>query len=125
MPERAPPSLAEPDVPRRRGRWAALVMAIVLTAGILAGAWYGRLTAHLHGEYFHIAKALHAGKGFADPFDAPTGPTAWQAPLLPALEAAVLWMSSGSPSAVARMLVVLHAGVLILTGLLVVGIAWQ
>src|SRR4051794_8288994 len=122
MSEQVSPSLAEPDVPRRQGRWVPLFVALVLAAGILAAAWYGKLTANLHGEYFNIAKALHAGKGFADPFGAPTGPTAWQAPLLPGLEAGVLWMSSGASSAVVWVLVVLHLGVLILTGLLVVSI---
>src|SRR3954471_16612100 len=40
---------------------------------------------HLGGEYFNIARSLLAGKGFADPFDRPTGPTAWQPPVLPGI----------------------------------------
>src|SRR5262245_66346977 len=100
------------QVSRRRVQWAVLFVALALTAGIIAAAWYVRLTANLHGEYFNIAKALYMGKGFADPFGAPTGPTAWQAPLLPGLEAATLWMSDGASSAVVRVLVVLHVSVL-------------
>src|SRR5437899_707158 len=113
------PGMAEHVSPSRRSRWVPLVAALVLAAGIIAAALHGKLTANLHGEYFNIARALFAGRGFADPFGAPTGPTAWQAPLLPGLEAAALWMSGGSSAAVVRVLVVLHVSVLILTGLLV------
>jgi hypothetical protein len=125
MPEPFSVAKAQPGAPRRPGRWAALVAALVLAAGIIAGAIYGKLSANLHGEYFNIARALFAGRGFANPFGASTGPTAWQAPLLPSLQAAVLWMSDGASSAVVRVLVVLHMSVLIGTGFLVVGIAWQ
>ena len=41
------------------------------------------------------------------------------------LQAAVLWISEGDRSAVVRGLVVLHTGVLIGTGLLVIGLAFQ
>lgn len=34
----------------------------------------------LGGEYFHIATALKAGRGFADPFGADTGATGWMPP---------------------------------------------
>src|SRR5271154_2511921 len=37
---------------------------------------------HLGGEYYQIARSLAAGEGFAHPFDRPTGPTAWQPPIL-------------------------------------------
>jgi hypothetical protein len=97
----------------------------VLGVGISAGTYHGGRTARLHGEYFNIAKALYAGRGFADPFGAPTGPTAWQGPLLPSLEAAALWLGDGSPAAVVWMLAVLHASVLTLTGLLVIVVARQ
>ena len=125
MTDQVPQSAGELDNPRRRGRWSVLVATCLLAAGISAGAYHGSLTANLHGEYFNIAKALHAGRGFADPFGAPTGPTAWQGPLLPCLEAMVLWLCDGSPSAVVRVLAVLHASVLTLTGLLVIVVARQ
>jgi hypothetical protein len=114
----------DPALPRRSGRWVAVAI-LLLSAGILAGALYGKLSANLNTEYFHIARALVAGRGFADPFAAPTGPTAWMPPLLPGLQAAVLWISDGDRSAVIRVLVVLHTAVLIGTGLLVIGLAFQ
>jgi len=38
---------------------------------------------HLGAEYYFIAQALAAGKGFSNPFQADTGPTAWMPPLYP------------------------------------------
>src|SRR5258708_21828049 len=40
---------------------------------------------HLGGESFNMARSMVAGEGFSHPFDQPTGPTAWQPPLLPIL----------------------------------------
>lgn len=54
---------------------------------------------HLGAEYFNISQALVDGRGFADPFAEPTGPTAWMPPLLPALLASALWVF-GSKSGV-------------------------
>ncbi len=107
------------------GRWIALVAGIVLTAGIITGTWYGQLRVSLHGEYFNISRAIYSGRGFADPFGTPTGPTAWQGPLLPGFQAAILWLSDGEASAVVRVVVVLHVCVLILTGFLAIAIAWK
>jgi hypothetical protein len=45
---------------------------------------------HLGGEHRAIAEALSARRGFADPFHDRTGPTSWMAPVLPALQAALL-----------------------------------
>ena len=53
------------------------------------------LNDHLGGEYFNMAQALAAGEGFAHPFDRPTGPTAWQPPVLPLFLAALLWVTDG------------------------------
>ena len=36
---------------------------------------------HLGGEYYSIAGALVSGRGFADPFQEQTGPTAWMPPV--------------------------------------------
>src|SRR5579862_9137241 len=41
----------------------------------------GNMNRHLGGEYLQMARSLTAGEGFADPFDEPTGPTAWQPPV--------------------------------------------
>src|ERR1700738_453249 len=78
---------------------------------------------HLGGEYFQMAKALAAGKGFADPFDQPTGPTAWQPPVYPLLLAGLLWVCEGSRDGVMAIVIFLQVYVLIATGLLVVALA--
>src|SRR6185437_7917870 len=103
----------------------AVVAALVLTAAVLGGVLHGRLKANLNNEYFHIAHALVAGRGFADPFAAPTGPTSWMPPFLPGVMAAVLWLGDGARSAVVGVLVVLHTAVLIGTGILVVDLAFR
>ncbi len=41
----------------------------------------------LGAEYDAIARAIRTGRGFADPFEVTTGPTAWMAPTLPYLTA--------------------------------------
>jgi hypothetical protein len=38
---------------------------------------------HLGGEYLFIAQAIVDGKGFSNPFQVETGPTAWMPPLYP------------------------------------------
>src|SRR5258707_8391278 len=56
-------------------------------------------------------------------FGVKTGPTAWQGPLMPGLEAAVLWLSDGKTGAVVCVLAVLHSCVLTATAFLVMVIA--
>jgi hypothetical protein len=80
---------------------------------------------HLGGEYFNIAQALVRGEGFAHPFDRPTGPTAWQPPVLPILLAGLLWICAGSRHAVMTVVIFLQVEVLIVTGLLVLALAQQ
>lgn len=74
-------------------------------------------------EYLHIGKALAEGRGFADPFDRPTGATAWMPPILPALWASILWATDGSRDAVLVVAILLHVHVLIGTGFLVLSVA--
>jgi hypothetical protein len=83
------------------------------------------LNTHLGGEYFNMAQALAAGRGFADPFDQPTGATAWQPPVLPSILAALLRVSGGDRNVVATVVVVLQALVLIGTGVLVLTLVRQ
>ena len=78
---------------------------------------------HLGAEYYNIAKALVAGRGFADPFGERTGPTAWMPPMLPALLAALLWMSDGDKDIVMAVFVFLQVYTLVGTGLLVLLLA--
>ncbi len=80
---------------------------------------------HFGGEYFNIAKALVAGKGFANPFARQTGPTAWMPPVLPTLLAALLWACEGNKDAVAAVLVFLQVATLIGTGVLVLALTRQ
>ncbi len=54
--------------------------------------WNRLKTDHLGAEYFHIAKALAKGHGFADPFGERSGPTAWMPPVLPVIQASLLWL---------------------------------
>ena len=79
----------------------------------------------LGSECFHIAQALAAGRGFADPFQAPTGPTAWMPPLLPSLLAGMLWLCDRDQDAVVALTIFLQACILIGTGLLVLALARQ
>src|SRR5205823_1647858 len=78
---------------------------------------------HLGAEYLCIAQALAAGRGFADPFREPTGPTAWMPPILPTFTAALLWAFGGNRDAVMAAVVFAQVYVLIGTGLLVVAAA--
>jgi hypothetical protein len=78
---------------------------------------------HLGWEYFYIAQAIVRGQGFANPFGAPTGPTAWMPPLLPALLAGLLWACDGDGDAVMVVVLFLQVVVLIGTGLLILALA--
>lgn len=51
--------------------------------------------AHLGAEYYNIAAAIHAGRGFADPFVVESGPTAWMPPLLVWIQAGLIWLFDG------------------------------
>jgi hypothetical protein len=79
----------------------------------------------LGSENGNIARSLAAGQGFANPFPAPAGPTAWMPPAFPAVLAALLWVCGGSTDAVLAAVVLLQAAVLIGTGLLVLALAGQ
>ncbi len=80
---------------------------------------------HLGAEYLNIAKAMVAGKGFANPFREDTGPTAWMPPVLPTILAALLWACDGNIDAVMTVCLFLHCSVLIASGFLVLALAWQ
>jgi hypothetical protein len=80
---------------------------------------------NLGGEYFHIAQALAAGRGFANPFGEQTGPTAWQPPVLPAILAGLLRLTGGDRTCVTTVVVCLNVLVLAGTGLLVLALAGQ
>jgi hypothetical protein len=79
---------------------------------------------HLGGEYYMIARSLVGGEGFAHPFAAPTGPTAWQGPVLPLVLAGLLWVMEDREG-VAIIVVILQTLILIGTGYLVLALAGQ
>ena len=78
---------------------------------------------HLGAENFQIARSLAAGKGFADPFGVPMGPTAWMPPLLPLFLAGLLRACNGDRFAVMIAVIVLQNLTLIATGFLVLTLA--
>jgi hypothetical protein len=80
---------------------------------------------NLGGEYFHIARALAAGQGYANPFGESTGPTAWQPPILPTVLAGVIWATDGNRACVAAVVVCLTVVALVWTGMLVLALAGQ
>jgi hypothetical protein len=77
---------------------------------------------HLGAEYNHIADALVAGRGFADPFPAHTGPTAWMPPILSWILAALKWDSDGDVNYVKTAVIVLQGLTLIGTGIVLVAV---
>jgi|GEM_PF-688315 len=81
------------------------------------------MNTHLGAEYFSIAKALYTGRGFADPFQGPSGPTAWMPPVFPALLAALLWVNDGDVGAVMNAIIVIQAVAVVLVGVLVLVLA--
>ncbi len=77
----------------------------------------------LGAEYFNIAVALAAGKGFANPFGEETGPTAWMAPVLPTILAGLLWAAADNHIVVTGFFIVFQVSILIGTGILVLTLA--
>ncbi len=82
---------------------------------------------HLGAEHLCIVRALCAGRGYADPFQEKSGPTAWMAPVLPLIEA-VPFALGGLPLTTI-VVVVLQDCSLIFTGWLVLrtaaGSRWE
>jgi hypothetical protein len=79
----------------------------------------------LGGEYMNIAQAMASGQGYSHPFSQPTGPTAWQPPVLPALLAALLRACGGNRDRVVAVVVCLQVLTLIATGLLILALLRQ
>jgi len=88
------------------GRWRAVrtsftgifAAALVLRLGLILLAHTYRFKAYDNDFAFgwemgRIGRAIALGRGFADPFDGQTGPTAWEPPLYPYLIAAVFRLS--------------------------------
>ena len=75
---------------------------------------------HLGAEYNDIARAIRSGRGFSDPFQVESGPTAWMAPVLPYVLAGLYWVSGDNRETVVELVLLIKGLVLVLTGLLVV-----
>ena len=75
---------------------------------------------HLGAEYDCIARALRAGRGFADPFQVESGPTAWMPPVLPFVLATLYWLTGDDRAAVIELVLVLKAIVVVWSGWLVI-----
>lgn len=74
---------------------------------------------HLGAEYDNIAQAIFQGRGFSNPFREQTGPTAWMAPVLPYLLAAVYRMSDASHDAAVAFMFVIQTLAAFLVGFIV------
>ena len=73
-------------------------------------------------EYFNIANAIYQGRGFSDPFGAPTGATGWSPPILPYVISGMLWVCNGSRDGAAICFLSMHVFVLSLTGTIALNI---
>jgi 4-amino-4-deoxy-L-arabinose transferase-like glycosyltransferase len=92
----APTTATEPDSAaywRRKLFWIVLIGFLLRTGFVLVGHTYR--VSKLHGDFGYgwemgrIAQSLALGHGFANPFQKPTGPTAWEPPLYPVLMAGI------------------------------------
>lgn len=101
------------------------LVVIAPCALLLVAAYCGGLTANLISENFNVARALVDGRGYADAIGAPVGPTAWNAPVYPFLQAALLLAGDGSRDFVRGGLVALHLATLVATCVLVLALARQ
>ncbi len=80
---------------------------------------------HLGAEYFNIAKAMVAGRGFADPFWEQTGPTAWMPPALPTLLAVLWWACEEDRDLFMGLYIFMQVYVILFTGLLILALGAQ
>jgi hypothetical protein len=73
--------------------WMVGIALFLRIGWIIVGHTYKMKSADNHfgfgWEMGRIAAAIASGRGFSDPFGAPTGPTAWEPPLYPYLTAGV------------------------------------
>jgi prepilin-type N-terminal cleavage/methylation domain-containing protein len=138
----------QPTAPPTPTRTSGLVVPIVLVLAVFGCAIYANLSfavsrpanyrwfppfdrnvnandnRHLGAEYYNIAHSLAMGQGFANPFAGnPTGPTAWMPPVLPGIQAALLWACDGDKDAVMVVVLFLKTCVLAGTGVLILALA--
>lgn len=75
-------------------------------------------THELGQEYDNVARAVRNGRGFSDPFNEPTGPTAWMPPALVYFTAGLYQLLGDDRAKVVEVVVVVNFLVIVLTGLI-------
>jgi 4-amino-4-deoxy-L-arabinose transferase-like glycosyltransferase len=93
--------------------WMAAIAFLLRLALILIGHTY-KFKAYDHDFSFgwemgRIGRAIANGRGFADPFDGQTGPTAWEPPLYPYLIAGVFRLTGVYTQASAIILLAINS----------------
>lgn len=76
-------------------------------------------THHLGAEANSIAKAIRRGKGFSNPFQRESGPTAWRPPVMVYLLTCCYAITADSPKGVIELVALLHLLAAFCTGLIV------
>jgi hypothetical protein len=74
----------------------------------------------LGAEYNSIGQSIFAGRGFSDPFQSQSGPTAWMPPVYPYLLAILYSLTDFQPAAVVEIVLGFKAISIILTGMIVI-----
>jgi hypothetical protein len=79
---------------RTWGPWRLFWLALAVRLAVVALCRYYRINPewdhfHFGAEMGRIARALATGRGYADPFFGPSGPTAWVTPLFPLILSAI------------------------------------
>ena len=79
---------------RAWGPWQLFWLALAVRLAVITLCHYYRINPeddhfHFGAEMGRIARALATGRGYADPFLGPTGPTAWVPPLFPLILAGI------------------------------------
>ena len=82
--------------------WIAIFVVAVLVRGLLMASWMvprAHVVAGVHIEVEAVARSLVAGRGYADPYKIPTGPTAHPLPVQTLLQAVLYWVFGVTPAA--------------------------
>lgn len=77
------------------------------------------VSGQLGAEYDTIAQSVRAGRGISDPFQEPSGPTAWMPPFLPLTLAGVYAVCSDSRDTVRNFCIAMQGPVVFVCGLMV------
>jgi hypothetical protein len=82
--------------------WIAIFVVAVLVRGLLMASWlvpHAQVVAGVHIEVEAVARSLVAGRGYANPYKIPTGPTAHPLPIQTLLQALLYWLFGVTPAA--------------------------